>query len=181
MRETGRPYRIVFVAEPVCWTEVPSSLAVLGKQRRRWSRGLAEILIKHRGMIGNPRYGRIGTVAMPYYLIFELISPFIELFGFAAVLVGFAVGAIDLTFAVLFLLVAVGYGIFLSVSALTIEEYSFHRYPSWRDLAIGFLAAILENVGYRQLHSWWRLRGVIAAVRNRPPEWGTMKREGLGG
>ena len=60
LRRARRDYRIVFVPEPVCWTEVPETLSQLGSQRRRWSRGLAQLLRKHRRMIGNPRYGRIG-------------------------------------------------------------------------------------------------------------------------
>jgi cellulose synthase/poly-beta-1,6-N-acetylglucosamine synthase-like glycosyltransferase len=40
MRQQRRDYRIAFVPEPVCWTEVPHTTAVLARQRRRWSQGL---------------------------------------------------------------------------------------------------------------------------------------------
>ncbi|GAB3535054.1 hypothetical protein GCM10027403_12060 [Arthrobacter tecti] len=40
MRLAKKKYRVVFIAEPVCWTEVPSTAAVLARQRRRWHRGL---------------------------------------------------------------------------------------------------------------------------------------------
>ena len=62
MREEQRDYRVVFVAEPVSWTEVPPTRAVLASQRRRWHRGLWEMLWKHRGDDGNAAYGRIGLV-----------------------------------------------------------------------------------------------------------------------
>src|SRR3954451_6361292 len=75
MRQNKRDYRVVFVPEPVCWTEVTETLAQLGTQRRRWSRGLAQLMRKHRRMIGNPRYGAIGTLALPYYVAFELLGP----------------------------------------------------------------------------------------------------------
>jgi len=37
----------------------------------------------------------------------------------------------------------------------------------------------VENLGYRQLHSWWRIQGLWAALRNASPTWGTMVRTGF--
>lgn len=180
LRATRQAYRLTFVAEPVCWTEIPSSVRVLSRQRIRWSRGLAELLWKHRGMVGNPRYGRIGLLGLPYYVAFEALAPAVELGGVLAVLLGLVLGLVDWTFGLLFLLVAVGYGVFLSLAALAVEEFTFHRYPRWRDLGVAIAAAVLENVGYRQLHAWWRMRGLIAMIRGRPGQWGTMPRTGFG-
>lgn len=42
-----RPYRIVFVPDPVCWTQVPERLKILGAQRNRWQRGAVESITKH--------------------------------------------------------------------------------------------------------------------------------------
>jgi cellulose synthase/poly-beta-1,6-N-acetylglucosamine synthase-like glycosyltransferase len=181
LRREGRDYRITFVAEPVCWTEVPRTGRVLAGQRTRWSQGLAEVLWRHRGMVGNPRYGRIGLLVLPYYLAFELLGPLVELFGVIAVALAFAFGMANLSFALLFAAVAFGYGAFVSVSALAVEEFSFHRYPRWRDLAVGVAAAGLENLGYRQLHAWWRLRGLARALSGREHSWGVMTRAGFGG
>jgi cellulose synthase/poly-beta-1,6-N-acetylglucosamine synthase-like glycosyltransferase len=179
LRRRRRRYRIVFVAEPVSWTEIPSTRATLGRQRRRWSLGLAETLVKHRAMIANPRYGRIGLLVLPYYVMFELLGPIVELLGIAAVALGLVLGAVNLQFAILFALFAIGYGIFLSIAAVAIEEFSFHRYGRWADLAIALVAAILENLGYRQLHAVWRLKGLADAIRGRHVGWGTMTRTGF--
>jgi hypothetical protein len=62
---------------------------------------------------------------------------------------------------------------------VTVEEFSFHRYHRWRDLAVGAVAAVLENVGYRQLHAVWRIRGLIDAATRRRVSWGTMTRSGF--
>ena len=62
-REERRRYRLEFVPDPVCWTEVPERLRDLGGQRSRWHRGLVDTLWRHRRMIGNPRYGVIGMGA----------------------------------------------------------------------------------------------------------------------
>ncbi len=60
MRDQGRPYRITFTADPVCWTEAPSDMATLGSQRRRWHRGLWESLWRHRSMMLRPGTERSG-------------------------------------------------------------------------------------------------------------------------
>jgi cellulose synthase/poly-beta-1,6-N-acetylglucosamine synthase-like glycosyltransferase len=189
LAERDRDYRIVFVAEPVAWTEVPESRAVLGKQRRRWQRGITEILQRHRRMIGNPRYGLVGALAMPWFVLFEVLAPFIELAGVVYLAVIFGIHwlheagliavDVDTTLALLLLAVAWGYAVLLTVAALALEEFSFRRYRRRRDLLIAVFAAVLENVGYRQLTAWWRVRGTLQALRSTPPEWGEMTRSGF--
>ncbi len=189
LAELGRDYRIVFVAEPVAWTEVPESREVLGKQRRRWQRGITEILLRHRRMVGNPRYGLVGVLAMPWFVLFEVLAPFIELAGvvYLAVILGIAglhdaglIGFdVDTTLALLLLAAAWGYAVLLTLAALALEEFSFRRYRRRRDLWVAVLAAVVENVGYRQLTAWWRVSGTVQALRSTPPEWGTMTRKGF--
>ncbi|WP_307834254.1 glycosyltransferase family 2 protein [Paractinoplanes lichenicola] len=179
LRDRGEDYRVIFVAEPVSWSEAPSHWKVLGSQRRRWHRGIAEILTKHRHMVFNPRYGRIGLVALPYYLIFELLAPFVELAALVLLPLGLWAEAIDIGFAWRFALVAYGYGLLVSLVALFIEEVSFHRYPRWSDMLRGVVAAVLENFGYRQVLAVWQVWGAIAAWHGRPAVWGTMTRTGF--
>ena len=181
MRRTQRPYRVVFVAEPVAWTEVPTSMKVLANQRRRWHRGLAQTLWRNRSMMLNPRYGRIGLLTLPYYLVFELLAPVVEVVGVSAAALGFFVGAVNVSFAALFVAVAIAYGILLSIASLALEEFSFHRYRRWRDLALAVGCAFIENLGYRQLTAVWRLQGLWAELKGARVEWGTMSREGFGG
>ena len=130
-------------------------------------------------MIGRRRYGRVGLVAMPYYVVFELLGPVIELLGLVAIVVGLGLGVLSIEFALLFGAVAVLCSVALSVAALLVEEISFHRYRRWRDLGIGVAAAIAENLGYRQLHAWWRLCGLVAALRGTDNHWGAMPRSGF--
>jgi cellulose synthase/poly-beta-1,6-N-acetylglucosamine synthase-like glycosyltransferase len=179
LRAQGRDYRVVFVAEPVSWSEAPSTWRVLARQRRRWHRGISEILVKHRGMVGRHRYGRIGLVAMPYYVVFELIAPLVELAGVVLVPLGIWVGAVNVPFAVRFILVAYGYGLLVNLIALTVEEYSFHRYGRWRDLVAAVLSSVLENFGYRQVTAFWRVQGMWSAIRGGKHVWGAMQRRGF--
>ncbi|MGB3258682.1 MAG: glycosyltransferase family 2 protein, partial [Ornithinimicrobium sp.] len=180
MRKLRRPYRVQFVTEPICWTEVPSSAAVLARQRRRWHRGLWETLWAYRGMLGNPRYGRVGLVALPFYWVFELLAPIVEMGGLILVAVGWLLGVVDTGYLLLFMGVAYLFGMLVTLSAVTVEEYSFHRYGRWSDLLVTLWAALAENVGYRQFTALWRLQGWAASVAGRQQTWGVMTRTGFG-
>jgi cellulose synthase/poly-beta-1,6-N-acetylglucosamine synthase-like glycosyltransferase len=177
-REAGRPYRITFQPDPVCWTEVPEKMRVLRTQRNRWQRGTLEVLGYHRAMIGRPRYGVVGMVAMPYFLVFEAAGPVIELSGYLLTVAAIAVGVLDWRFAELLFLAAVLYGALISLAAVLLEEVSFRRYPRLRDLLLLAAVGVVENFGYRQLVTWWRMRGVIDFFLNRRG-WGAMPRKGF--
>lgn len=179
--DAGTDYRVECVPEPVCWTEVPSTREVLGRQRKRWSHGLAQVLWKFRGMLFRRKYRRIGSVGMPYYIVFELLGPIVELVGVVAVIAGLFVGAVNTEFALIFAVVALLYGFLVSLSSLLVEEANFHRYESWRDLGASCAASALENLGFRQLHAWWRIQGLWNALWGKNAGWGEMTRVGFQG
>lgn len=178
MRDRGQPYRIVFQPDPVCWTEVPESVSVLARQRNRWQRGTLQVLGFHRAMIGNPRYGVVGMLSMPYYLLFEALGPIVEVAGFVVTAVAVAFGLINWHYAELVFLVAIVFGTINSVAAVLLEEVSFRRYPRLRDLLWLVAFGILENFGYRQLTTWWRIRGMVDFLRGKQA-WGAMTRKGF--
>lgn len=178
-RDDGTASRVDFVPDPVAWTEVPESLRVLGRQRDRWHRGLADVLRRHRAMVFNPRYGSLGLVVYPYYVIVELLGPVVEALGVVAVPLGLLMGAVDVTFALLFLAVAYGWGVLLNVAVMLLEEFSYRRYQRWSDLLLLLFWSIVEGIGYRQLTVVWRLRGLWRYWRGKT-DWGTMSRKGFG-
>ena len=177
-RDRDIPYRIEFIPDPVAWTEAPERVSELGRQRDRWQRGLAQVITKHRRMIANPKYGVPGMVALPHYVMFELFGPVIELLGYVAFAAAIISGTASFAHVVAFLAVAVFLGSALSVAAVALEEISFRKYRRSSDLAILLGVALIENLGYRQLSTWWRLRGLVAAMRG-DLNWGTMDRQGL--
>jgi hypothetical protein len=95
-------------------------------------------------------------------------------------LLGLAVGAINVPFALLFALVALGYSFLLTLASLALEEFSFHRYRRWSDLGWLVLASMAENLGYRQLTALWRIQGLWEQLRGQGYEWGAMTRIGFG-
>jgi len=175
-RLEGRPYRIHFVPDPICWTEAPESLRVLKSQRVRWQRGLAESLALNLKLLCHPRGGAPGWLAFPFMVLFEWLGPLIEVSGYVFMAVAYALGMISGEAMIVFLMVAIGFGILLSMSALLIEEMSFHVYPGLRPVPVLLVTALLENLGYRQLNSAWRLWGLLRWMFGAKGGWGKMQR-----
>jgi cellulose synthase/poly-beta-1,6-N-acetylglucosamine synthase-like glycosyltransferase len=171
LRDERQPYRIGFVPEPCCWTVVPGTYRRLAQQRARWSRNLADALWAHRTMILNAGYGKIGLLVLPFYLVFELVSAVVELLAVAVFAAGLALGFVSPGMALLFVTAGLGYGAFLTLVSVIAEELTYHRYPSLRDFALLVYAAVAESAGFRQLHAWWRVRGLAGAVLRRGPAW----------
>ncbi|MBC7790471.1 MAG: glycosyltransferase family 2 protein [Anaerolineae bacterium] len=178
LREHSIRSTVLFIPDPVAWTEVPASPIILGRQRERWQRGLIATMFRHRKLLFNPKYGTIGMVAYPFFFFGEMLAPIIELTGYLLTIFGLIVGAINTTFALLFLLVAVGLGLLLSVGGLVLEEFSFHRYSRPSDLAWLLWFAVIESFGYRQMTLWFRLKAFWKYAR-REHSWGAMQREGF--
>jgi cellulose synthase/poly-beta-1,6-N-acetylglucosamine synthase-like glycosyltransferase len=176
--EAGQPARIEFVPDPVAWTETPTNLKELGRQRERWQRGFSDVLWRHRAVMLNRRYGILGLVAFPAYVLFEWMAPIVEVAGLTLVVVGLILGQLSASFAIMFFSLACGLGVLLSMLALMLEELSFRRYGRARDRALLVVWAVLENFGYRQLTLWWRFRGVASFVRGKRA-WGKMNRKGF--
>lgn len=171
-----RDYRIVFVPQPICWTEAPESLDMLHNQRTRWQRGLGESLALNRRLICHPRGGAPGWLSLPFMIAFEWLSPVVEIAGYLFMALGFAYGVVSAATFWTFMLVAVAMGTLLSASALYLEETAFHLYRRDGDLAKLAAVAVIENLGYRQLVTLWRLQGLWQWATGKRVAWGEMKR-----
>lgn len=178
MLDERRDYDIVFLPEPVCWTEVPESLAVLGRQRSRWQRGALEAFFKHRNMLFNPRYGRIGSLGMGHLLLVDVLGPPVEMAGYILIPLLWASGWLSVEYLLAFLGLTFAFGTFVSVASLVLSEVGLRRYPAERDLLRLALGALVENFGYRQLSNFWRLRGWWQFLRGEQ-SWGAMTRVGF--
>ena len=173
------PDEVQFIPDPVAWTEVPATAAVLGRQRERWHRGLIDILMQNRGLMLNPQFGAMGLLAYPYFFFGEMLAPVVEVAGYVLLVLGLALGNVDPTFAPLFLLCAIAYGALLSFWAIALEEFTFRRYQSRADLFRLCWFALLEPFGYRQLNVWFRLKAFWKYLRA-DHSWGAMQRQGFG-
>lgn len=177
MRRDKRPYRIVFIPDPVCWTRAPEGYVSVSRQRDRWQRGLIESMRGSEEMLFNPRYGAAGMLAYPFYFFFEMLGPVVELLGYVMVVLAQVYGLLEKSFLILFLVVAVLYGIIVSLYGIILDGIALGRFPRLPALAKMSFFAVLDNVGYRQLNTWWRVKAyfTVALRRNR---WGRREERG---
>ena len=158
-------YRIEFVPDPVCWTEVPSDLRSLARQRARWHKGLLDVLWPNRDMLFRPRYGRIGSFALPYLWIFELMAPIIEVTGIVTIILAACFGALSSAFFLQFMIFGYGFATLISIGSVLQEELTYKRYNDWQDVARLVSYCFLEHFPYRQMHMVWRLQGFWQYLR----------------
>ena len=166
LRDRDEPYSVHFVPDAVSWNLAPEEPAALKRQhiRRQW--GLAESLHANSALLG-ARGGASATLAYLFLLVFDCYGPLVEIAAYAFVLAMFAFGQLSGAFLAAFLLAAFALGFLVSTSALLLEEYSFRLYPRSEQLARLVWMAAVENLGYRQLVSWWRAIGLVQWARSR--------------
>jgi len=179
MLENKIPYAVRYVPEPVCWTEAPESFKFLSNQRTRWQRGALECLSRHRKMLFNPRYGRLGMITLPTFLLVDLISPIAEIIGYLLMILFVLLGWLDVKYFISITLLIFSYGVLISLLSLALEQDEIERFSRIRDLWMVLLIAVAENFGFRQICSIWRIRGLIQHFRGMKPTWGTMERRGF--
>lgn len=176
MKEKRKAYRITFVPDPVCWTDAPENLKDLKSQRVRWQHGLGQALMLNKSLITNMRGGAVSWVAIPFYIIFELLGPILEVAGYLFIIVCALMGWLAWPEAMIFLTLAIAVGVTLSTSAIMLEELSFHMYPKFGQLCMLYAVAIVENFGFRQLTAIWRLQGLVRWFRGRKHNWEPITR-----
>ncbi len=172
------PKRVRFVPDPLAWTEVPATTAQLGRQRERWHRGLIECLWRHKTMFLNPKYGRVGLIAYPFYLFGEMVAPVIEAIGIIGVVAGFFMDVLNTEFVIMFFLAAWGVTFMMNLTAILVEQLTYKRYHGYNDVGRMIYYALIENVSYRQVTIVWRLQAFWHFLRGRS-SWGDMKRVGF--
>jgi cellulose synthase/poly-beta-1,6-N-acetylglucosamine synthase-like glycosyltransferase len=176
--EKGQEYRIQFVPDPVCWTEAPSDLKSLGRQRARWHKGLLDTLRLNIDMLFRSPYGRVGALALPYLWIYELIAPIIELGGIVTIIVAAVLGDLSRDFFIQFMIFGYAFATMISIGAVLQEELTYKRYSDWQDVARLLTYCFFEHFPYRQLHMAWRLQGLWQYMRG-DMSWKSLERKGL--
>lgn len=178
IKEKKADSQIVYIPDPVCWTEAPESPKFLRRQRSRWHRGLFESLWIHRKLLFNPKYGSIGMVSMPYFFIIEFLGPLVEFFGYLIMIASLFLGGVYTEFAILLFLLSILYGSIFSMAAVILEEWSLRKFPNVSDLLRLFLFSMTETLWYRPLTVFWRCEGFLH-VLTRKKGWGEMIRKGV--
>jgi len=172
-------YDVGFDSSAVAWTEAPSTMRGLAKQRFRWAYGTLQCLWKYRGMTFNPRYGALGTIALPQVWLFQILlaslAPVADLLliwqlvwqGLAYLEHGAEFSGGDLY------TVGIYYIVFVVVDLLAgVFGFLMEKGESWS--LLWWLP--LQRFGYRQLMYYVVVRSIWTAIRGPFVGWGKLER-----
>ena len=179
MREKKIPYKVGFVPDPLCWTEVPETNEILMRQRNRWARGTIETLVAHRKMLFNPSYGVLGILSTPYWMFFEWFAPILEFIGIIFFMILIVLGKVNLEVFLIFFLVVYTFSVLFSITSIFFEEYSFQQYKKPKYMFKLIRTALLEPLFFHPVVMWAAVKGNIDLLRGKK-SWGKMTRTGLG-
>lgn len=177
MTDNRQKYEVTYIPDPLCWTEVPSDLKSLRKQRTRWTRGLIESLRTHRHMFLNVKYGRLGMLGYPYWFFFEWMAPLIAFAGFIYTIYLIFANSLNWPFYLLLFIFVYTFAVSLSTWAVLFEEITFHKYKKKRDVLKLLSVALFEPFFY-PVHTYFALRGNLEALRGKKG-WGKAERNGF--
>ena len=179
MEEKKLPYRVNYIPDPLCWTEVPYNYTILGRQRNRWTRGTIETLSMHKKMFLNPRYGLLGMLSYPYWFFFEMLAPVIEFIGFIAFVFMAVMGIIDWEMFFSFFVFIICFGYLYSAFSIYMEVTTYNQYKRKTEIARLFLAALTEPFIFHPFVIWSAIKGFMDKIKSDKHEWGDMARAGF--
>jgi len=180
MYEVGEKHRVAFIPDPLCWTEVPESYKILSRQRNRWTRGAIDTIKKHRNMFFNPKYGIVGMVSFPYWVIYEWLTPVVELLGIAFLIILLILNLYSLKIILLVLLFVITFSFLFSTTAIFIEAYTYYKYRGVKYMFLAFLFVILEMFVYQPSNLYFSLWGNYDYFfKKNKKGWGNMTRTGF--
>lgn len=176
MKKNKKKYRVKFDEFSICWTQGPMSIQDIRSQRRRWQIGLFDTLLSHAGMTLNPRYGFVGLMSVPYNWIFELFGAVVEVIGYFLIPFTLIMGELNMFFFVIYFLLSVALGVILSEGSLVLEQYTHRAAMNAKQSIAISVYAVLENFGYRQMITLFRVEGILK-YRKLRKTWGKIKRK----
>jgi biofilm PGA synthesis N-glycosyltransferase PgaC len=178
MAEHGIDYDVVYIPDPLCWTEVPANWKILARQRSRWTRGTMETLYTHRKLFLNRKYGKLGLLGYPYWLLFEYLAPIIEFLGILWFFFLVITSKLNWPFFLLLTGFVYFFAVSLSIWAVLFEEITFHKYERRRDVLRLVGTAFLEPLFYHPMVMLMSIKGNIDKLFNKK-SWGKMERKGF--
>ncbi|MCK3683022.1 glycosyltransferase [Maribellus sp. YY47] len=179
MADNNQKYKVVYISDPLCWTEAPSTLKVLGSQRNRWTRGTIDTIMLHRNIFFNRKYGFMGMVSHPYWVFFEWLAPIIEFSGILYFIIIALMGWASWSFFYVMLGFVYFFAIMFSNYAILFDHLSYNRYKKKRMIFKLLLTAWIEPFFYHPFVVYWGLRGNFDYFIKKKKSWGKMTRSGF--
>ncbi len=174
-RTNDKPYSIRYAPDAVCWSQAPNTLRDLIKQRRRWHRGLFEAMTKHWRVFANLHYGLVSFISYTYFLIYELFSPFIELFGIVVTVLAVIFNFINVPFMIMFFGIYAVYGALMSLTAFFSRIQTRDLSLSLSDVFRALLLSIFEVTVLRFIMATTRMVALIG-YKKKERRWDKITR-----
>lgn len=174
-------YKVVYVPEPLCWTEAPSSLKILGNQRNRWTRGTIDTILLHKDVFFNPKFGVMGMLSHPYWVFFEWLAPIIEVFGILYFITIAIMGHPNWSFFGIAIFFVYLFSVLFSTYAILFDHLIFHRYTKKSMIFKLLVTSWIEPFFYHPMITWWAIRGNWDYFVRKKKAWGKMTRVGFSG
>jgi cellulose synthase/poly-beta-1,6-N-acetylglucosamine synthase-like glycosyltransferase len=172
-------FRIMYIPEAFCWSEVPDTFRSLVTQRDRWARGMTQTIWKNRDLFFNPKYKLLGLFSYPYYVFFEWLTPFIEIGGLVYFLTGAMLGWSSFMLLSYIFLVYWVVGIILNLLAISVEASTRGHYKNQATLVKLGVYALFEPLFYHWINSYLYVLGNVKLVLLNKTGWGKIERVGL--
>ncbi|MGH3080637.1 MAG: bifunctional polysaccharide deacetylase/glycosyltransferase family 2 protein [Gaiellaceae bacterium] len=159
-------WRVVYVEDACAWTEAPSSLRALWRQRFRWSYGTLQAVWKHRAALWRRGEGRIGRRGLPYLVLFQIalpvLAPLIDLFSI---------------YGLIFLdaLAILSFWLVFTALQLALGWYAFRLD---RESPRALWSMPLQQFVYRQLMYVVVIESILSAIRGTHLHWRPSPRSG---
>ena len=169
-------YLIRYATDAVCWSQVPEKLSDLCKQRRRWHIGLFQSMWKHKIMLANPKFGLVSFISYFYFLIFELLSPFIEIVGVASMFLALAVNLINIPFMLIFFGIYAAFGSVITMTSFFARIQTIDLKISFKDFLKALTLCTLEITGLRFIMAWVRATAFIG-YKKKKLRWDKLERK----
>ena len=179
MEEQKRTYKVVYIPDPLCWTEAPDNYKIFISQRNSWPRGTIATLKKHRKIGFNPKYNILGLVSYPYWFFFERLAPIIEFVGVIYFAILIATNKIRWDYAFGFIILAYLFTVVFSLIAIITEELTYHQYKKKGTGIHLVIIAFLEPFVNHPFVLYAAIRGNIDYYFNKKKKWGEMTRKGM--
>ncbi|WP_126650708.1 sulfatase-like hydrolase/transferase [Chryseobacterium aureum] len=178
MEERNEPYEVLTIPDPLCWTEVPETKDILRKQRNRWMRGTMETLWKHRKLMFNPKYGKLGMISLPYWFFFEFLGPLIEFSGYIIFIIFLLLGIINWPFFTVLFALVISMGFLYSIYAILVDLVSRQVYTKRKDFLALIATAFSEPFYFHLIVVKAGVNGFIDYFK-KSHGWGEMTRQGF--
>ena len=179
MADQNQKYKVVYVSDPLCWTEAPSTLKVLGSQRNRWTRGTIDTILLHRNIFMNPKYGFMGMVSHPFWVFFEWLAPIFEALGILYFIIAALLGAASWSLFSLMFCFVYFFSITFSTYAILFDHLAYNRYKDKREILKLIFTSWIEPFFYHPLVVYWGIRGNYDFFIRKKKAWGKMTRAGF--